>query len=196
MAQELELKAVVTDPARLRQALLNAGAVLRFQGEMSDRRFDRSGELTARDQVLRVRNYHHPDGRVESVMAWKGPMRLSQGYKQREELELPIAGESDPPEALLRALGYEVVHGIDRRVEIYRLDGAILRLESYPRMDSLIEVEGEPAAIERAIQATGIPRAEFTADALTEFVRRFESRTGQTAGLTWNENSGPSQSVS
>jgi adenylate cyclase class IV len=196
MAQELELKAVVTDPARLRQALLNAGAVLRFQGEMSDRRFDRGGELTARDQVLRVRNYRHPDGRVESVMAWKGPMRLSQGYKQREELELPIAGESDPPEALLRALGYEVVHGIDRRVEIYRLDGAILRLESYPRMDSLIEVEGEPAAIERAIQATGIPRAEFTADALTEFVRRFESRTGQTAGLTWNENSGPSQSVS
>lgn len=113
MAQELELKAVVTDPARLRQALSNAGAVLRFQGEMSDRRFDRGGELTARDQVLRVRSCHYPDGRVESVMGWKGPMRVSQGFKEREELELPIAGESDPPEALLRALGYEVVHGID-----------------------------------------------------------------------------------
>lgn len=194
MAQELELKAVVTDPARLRQALSNAGAVLRFQGEMSDRRFDRGGELTARDQVLRVRSCHYPDGRVESVMGWKGPMRVSQGFKEREELELPIAGESDPPEALLRALGYEVVHGIDRRVEVYRLDGATLRLETYPRMDSLIEVEGEPAAIERAIKATGIPRAEFTADALTEFVRRFESRTGQAAALTWNENSSLGQS--
>lgn len=195
MAQELELKAVVPDPARLRQALLTAGAVLRFQGQMSDRRFDRAGELTARDQVLRVRSYHHLDGRIETEMGWKGRAGLSQGYKEREELELPIAGDRDSPEALLRALGYEVVHAIDRRVEIYQLDRATLRLESYPRMDPLIEVEGEPAAIERAIQATGIPRREFTADALTEFVRRFESRTGRTAALAWDESIGPSPSL-
>jgi adenylate cyclase class IV len=195
MAQELELKAVVTDPARLRQALLAAGAVLRFQGDMSDRRFDRGGELIARDQVLRVRSYHHSDGRVDSVIGWKGPVRLSQGYKEREEIELPIAGDGDSPEALLRALGYEVVHAIHRRVEIYRLDSATLRLETYPRMDPLIEVEGEPAAIERAIPATGIPRREFTADALTEFVRRYESRTGQSAALAWEESAGPSQPV-
>ncbi len=195
MAQELELKAVVSDPARLRQALLTAGAVLQFQGEMSDRRFDRGGELTARDQVLRVRSYHHADGRVDSTLGWKGPVRLSQGYKEREELELPIASEGDPPEVLLRALGYEVVHAIDRRVEIYRLDAATLRLEAYPRMDPLLEVEGEPAAIERAIQATGIPRREFTADALTEFVLRFENRTGQTAAIAWNESAGPKPSV-
>jgi adenylate cyclase class IV len=182
MAQELELKAVVTDPARLRQALLTAGAVLHFQGEMSD-------------QVLRVRSYHHSDGWVKSVIGWKGPVSLSQGYKEREELELSIASESGPPDALLRALGYDVVHTIDRRVEIYRLDGATLRLETYPRMDPLLEVEGEPAAIEGAIRATGIPRREFTADALTEFVRRFESRTGKTAALTWGESAGPSLSV-
>jgi hypothetical protein len=30
---------------------------------MSHRRFDRAGELTARDQILRVRTYHHADGR-------------------------------------------------------------------------------------------------------------------------------------
>lgn len=128
-------------------------------------------------------------------MGWKGTAGLSRGYKEREELELPIAGDRDSPEALLRALGYEVVHAIDRRVEIYQLDRATLRLESYPRMDPLIEVEGEPAAIERAIQATGIPRREFTADALTEFVRRFESRTGRTAALAWDESIGPSPSL-
>ncbi len=196
MAQELELKAVVSDPARLRKALVTAGAVLRFQGEMSDRRFDRGGELTARDQILRVRSYHHSDGQVESVLAWKGPVRLSRGYKAREELELPIASPGDPPEALLRALGYEVVHAIDRWVEIYRFDGATLRLETYPRMDALLEVEGEPAAIERAIEATGIPRGEFTADPLTEFVLRFESRTGQSAALARDESAGRTPSVS
>ena len=183
MALELELKAVVPDPARLRQALLSAGAMLRFRGEMSDRRFDRGGELTARDEVLRIRSYRHADGTVTSVVGWKGPVRLSQGYKEREELELPIAGHGDAPKAVLRRLGFGEVHAIDRQVEVYWLDGATLRLEIYPRMDPLIEVEGEPDAIERAIRATDIPRGQFTSDALAEFVRRFESRTGQTAVL-------------
>jgi adenylate cyclase class IV len=190
MARELELKAVVPDMPGLRQALLTAGAVLRFQGEMRDRRFDRAGELTSRDHVLRVRSYHHTDGRVESVLGWKGPVRLSRGYKEREELELPVAGPSGSSEALLRALGYEIVHAIDRGVEIYQLHRATLRLESYPRMDPLIEVEGEPAAMEQAIEATRIPRQEFTAEALTEFVRRFESRTGQPAVLAHYQNIG------
>jgi adenylate cyclase class IV len=191
MAQELELKAVVADPARLRQTLLTAGAVLQFEGAMSDRRFDRAGELTVRDQVLRVRSYRHSNGRIDAVLGWKGPVRVSRGYKEREELELPMTSQGDSPEALLRALGYEVVHAIDRQVEIYRLDGATLRLETYPRMDSLLEVEGEPAAIERAIGATGIPRGEFTADPLSEFVLRFQSRTGQAAVLALSEFAGP-----
>jgi hypothetical protein len=117
------------------------------------------------------------------VLGWKGPVRVSRGYKEREELELPIASQSDSPEALLRALGYEVVHAIDRQVEIYRLEGATLRVETYPRMDALLEVEGEPDAIERAIGVTGIPRSEFTADALSDFVSRFLARTGQTPVL-------------
>ena len=163
---------------------------------MSDRRFDRAGELTARDQVLRVRSYHQAGGRIESVLAWKGPAHLSAGYKVREELELAVAGEPDRPEALLRALGYEVVQAIDRQVEIYRLEGATLRLETYPRMDPLLEVEGEPVAIERAIEATGIPRGEFTAEPLTGFVLRFETRTGQSAVLARDEIAGTKPSPS
>jgi hypothetical protein len=42
---------------------------------------------------------------------------------------------------------------------------------------------GAPAAIERAIAASGIPRSEFTADPLAEFVRRFEEKSGQVAVL-------------
>ena len=50
-------------------------------------------------------------------------------------------------------------------------------------MDPLVEVEGSPAAIERAIERTGIDRAAFTADSLADFVRRFEARTGEPALL-------------
>ena len=187
MADELELKAVIPDLAVLRERLRAAGAEERFRGRMSDRRYDRAGELAGRDEVLRVRSYHHDDGRIESVLGWKGPVRRSPGgYKQREELELTVAagaGTDAAPHAFLGKLGYGTVHAIDRDVEVYHLGGATLRLELYPRMDPLLEVEGDPAAIERAIRATGLDRAAFTDEALTEFVRRFEARTGRPALL-------------
>lgn len=181
---ELELKAVVPDPEAVRARVRAAGAVEAFRGRMSDRRFDRGGELGARDEVLRIRSYRGADGSTEAVMGWKGPVQRSpEGYKQRAELELPLREGAASPHDFLAALGYGVVHAIDREVEVFRLGGATLRLERYPRMDSLLEVEGEPVAIERAIGATGLDRSSFTADSLAEFVRRYEERTGRTAVL-------------
>jgi len=63
------------------------------------------------------------------------------------------------------------------------LGKAVLRLEWYPDMDVLIEVEGEPAGIERAIAATGLGRASFLAESLPYFVAAFERRTGRAALL-------------
>jgi adenylate cyclase class IV len=177
MADELELKAVVPDPEALRARLIAAGGIERFKGRMSDRRYDRAGELTGRDEVLRVRTYGYAGGRAEIVLGWKGPTRRSRdGYKRREEIEISVAAS---PHELLVALGYDVIHAIDRDVEVFELDGATLRLERYPEMDPLLEVEGTPESIERAIRATGIDRASFSAESLTEFVRRFERRTGR-----------------
>jgi adenylate cyclase class IV len=181
MAEELELKAVVPDPDALRARFRAAGAEPGFSGMMRDRRFDRRAELVRRDEVLRVRSFEHPGGTVTAELTWKGPTRRAPGgYKRREELQLAVAGGSDPAELLAR-LGYEVVHAIDRHVDFYTLDGATLRIEEYPRMDVLLEVEGDPEAIERAVGASGIPRHEFTDDALTAFVERFERRTGVAA---------------
>jgi adenylate cyclase class IV len=187
LPDELELKAVIPDPEALRARLRASGGRVRFLGRMSDRRFDRAGELAARDEVLRVRSFHDAAGRTEAILGWKGPMRLSpEGYKQREELELPVVPAAEAaasPQAFLAALGYAVVHAIDREVEIYDVDGATVRVERFPDMDPLLEVEGAPAQIERAIRATGIGREAFTADSLADFVRRFEARTGRPAVL-------------
>ena len=114
-------------------------------------------------------------------------MRSPEGYKLREEIELPVSEDTADPGRLLGALGYRPVHTVERDVEVYRLGGATVRLENYPRMDVLLEVEGEPAALEQAIAASGIPRSEFTADSLAEFVRRFEQRSGQTAVLATDQ---------
>lgn len=184
---ELELKAVVPDPVALRLRLLGIGAVPVFAGPMTDCRYDRNAELTGRDEVLRLRTFEPADGR-DAVLGWKGPSRTAPGgYKQREEIELPLSRGGGAPERFLAALGYDVVHTIHRWVEVFRLDGTVLRLEGYPLMDDLLEVEGEPAAMERVIAASGIPREEFTAASLSELVRRFESRTGRTARLAAGE---------
>ena len=152
---------------------------------MTDLRYDRAGELTARDEVLRVRTFHHPDGRTEADPGVEGshhalPRRLQAARGDRAA----AGGGSADPGRLLAALGYQPAHAIEREVEVYRAGRARpLRLETYPRMDVLLEVEGEPAAIEQAIVASGIPRGEFTAEPLAEFVRRFEERSGEPALL-------------
>jgi hypothetical protein len=86
--------------------------------------------------------------------------------------------------AILARCGFAVVSRIDREVMQYELDGAVIRFERYPRCDDLVEVEGDPAAIERAIAATGLPRRAFTAERLNAFVDRYEARTGARAALS------------
>lgn len=179
--RELELKAVVPEPEQLLRRLREAGAELASRGRMIDVRYDRGGELTLRDEVLRARTYRRAEGAVDFVLAWKGPTQRSpDGYKLREEIELSVGAD---PGQLLQALGYRSVYVIEREIEVWHLGDATARLEHYPRMDVLVEVEGEPAAIERVVAASGIPRHEFTAESLTEFVRRFEERTGAPAEL-------------
>jgi adenylate cyclase class IV len=159
---ELELKACVDDPAALEAALLRAGAELVFRGEMHDRRFDHGGALEARDEVLRLRTYRGTT--YYGKLAWKGPVSVRGGYKRREEHEARLEAP-DAALAILERLGYEVVMRIDR----------------YPAMDVLVEVEGEPAAIERAIPATGIPRDRFLPESLRFFMAAYERRTGRAA---------------
>jgi len=184
MAEELELKAIVPDPAALRRRLTAAGARCAFRGLMEDRRYDRDGTLIARDEVLRVRRFLHADGAVEAELTWKGPTRRSAGgYKLREELSCRVAPGSDSPGRIFEALGYTVAQAIDRWVEVFELGGAALRVEWYPRMDVLLEVEGSPDAIEAAIRTTGLPRDGFSAEALVDFVRRYDARGPKPAVL-------------
>ena len=180
---ELELKARIDDPDTVRRALLAAGAQLTYRGAMLDRRFDRKERLRSRDEVVRLRVYHPEDRAPEwGVLGWKGPVGKKNGYKHREEWETHV---DDPRAALvvLRRLGYKIVMRIDRAVEQYRLGDATLRLEWYPAMDVLLEVEGSPDEIERAIAATGMPRDAFLAESLPYFADAYEKRTGNTARL-------------
>jgi adenylate cyclase class IV len=183
---EVELKSVVDDLARRRAAVEAAGGVLRYTGHLLDRRYDTPDRaLTARDEVLRVRLYHSP-GDEHGELGWKGATRRQAGYKVREELAMRV-GEPEELAAILERLGYLVTIAIDREIVQYDLGGAMIRFERYPRLDDLVEVEGTPEQIERAIAAIGLPRDGFTPERLPDFVRRFEERTGRRAALSEEE---------
>jgi predicted adenylyl cyclase CyaB len=186
---EVELKSVVDDFEGRQARVRAAGARLVFAGRLEDRRYDTPElALSERDHVLRLRR-RTGSGRSGAWLDWKGPTQDETGYKVREEISMPVP-DPEVVALLLERLGYVVTREIDRDVVVYSLHGATVRFERYPRMDDLVEVEGSPDAIERAIAALGIDRDSFTADRLLAFARRFEERTRTRAALCERELSG------
>ena len=183
---EVELKAVVDDLELRRKRLEDGGAELTFDGRLSDKRYDLPRrDLAQRDEVLRVRRYENRDS-VRTHVDWKGPTDSAGEYKVREEISA-VVEDFKGLSAILEKLGYVVTREIDRQVIQYRVGAATVRFEIYPRMDTLVEVEGEPPVIEEAIAVLGMLRGEFTTERLSSFVDRFEQRTGVRAAISERE---------
>lgn len=187
---ERELKARLTVPVEeARRRLADAGWELLLEGEMSDRLLDTpDGRLFAADEVLRVRRITGERGAVRTILTWKGPTRYENGLKVRDELET-TAEDANAMTALFTRLGFSTVAlAIDRRIAVYGTDSVHVRIEQYPDMDTLIEIEGEPDAIERRIGDIGLPRSAWVPWRLQEFVGDYEARTGRVARLASEES--------
>jgi predicted adenylyl cyclase CyaB len=187
--REVELKAVVDDLGRRRAMLGRAGGKLTYEGRLRDTRYDlESRALSAADEVLRVRRYESRQG-TSTFLDWKGPTETKDVYKVREEISTGVEDYAALT-SILANLGLIVAREIDREIAQYELGTATIRFETYPRMDTLVEVEGEPEAIESAIDALGMARGEFTSERLADFVGRFERRTGVQAAVSDREFAG------
>ena len=184
MKHEFELKAALADGGvSLRRRMAAAGWRLVFEGEMCDRRYDTPDRsLEGRDEVLRVRRMT-ATGEHRAVLGWKGPASERLGYKVRAEVETPV-GDAETTVRILERLGFtEITLAIDRRVELYEKGGVRVRIEAYPRMDTLVEIEGDPHAVDERLPELGLPREAWKPWGLPEFVRRYEERTGLAARL-------------
>ncbi|MFW5947909.1 MAG: CYTH domain-containing protein [Gemmatimonadota bacterium] len=185
MAAEFELKARLADGGdALRRRLREAGWSLTFRGRILDRRYDTPDRrLEARDEALRIRRCLPEDGESRAVLAWKGPASEVGGLKRRDEVETRV---EDPAAlaAILDALGYtEVTATIDRRIETWEKDAVSVRIERYPRMDTLAELEGPPDQVRARIGELGLGEDAWKSWPLRVFVERFEARTGREALL-------------
>lgn len=184
--REWELKAVVGDLYALRQKVMGAGAQLTFLGRLEDRRYDMPDRsLEEKGNVLRLRVYR-TQSYASASLDWKGPTEVVDGFKVRDELTTSV-GDPVTLARMLENVGYSVVQEIDREIAQYDFNGTIIRFEVYPQMDNLVEVEGDPEGINEAIALLEMDRQEFTADALPEFMSRFEDRTGLKAAVSDKE---------
>ncbi len=183
---------MVDDVETRRRAIERSGARLVENCRLEDRRYDTDdGRLSQHDEVLRTRTYRRDDG-ATSNLEWKSARTIEHGYRVREEQSAEVV-PLETIEFILARLGYRVIKSIDRDILQYELHGAVIRFEHYPRMDDLVEVEGDPESIERAVAALGISRGEFTGDSLADFVTRYEKRTGLAAVLSDNTPSAAEQ---
>jgi len=180
--RETELKAVVPDESACLARMLAAGAISVSDGRLEDRRYDYPDRrLTMKDLVLRLRVQWNGTA-SNATLDWKGAATFEGGYKHRDETSLRI-GDPAQMASILEALGFEVTRAVDRNVRVLQLGDATVRFERFPRMDTLLEVEGSESAIEEAIRISGLPREAFNADRLYQFVQRYEARTGLRAAI-------------
>lgn len=187
--REVELKSVVDDVQARRALVESAGGRLVFDGRLEDRRFDSpTRALAGIDHVLRVRIYRDGSG-MRGSLDWKGSTGYEDGFKVRDEVSTTV-GDPDALGVILERLGYVVTREIHRDIAQYELGDAVVRFEVYPRMDVLVEVEGQPEAIERAIAVLALPRHGFTSERLPEFAARFAQRTGVRPALCDEELAG------
>lgn len=187
---EYELKARLREePDGFCERLESTGWSRRFQGRMVDLTFDtEEGQLADSDEVLRLRVYvPDADGETLAVLGWKGPATTEEGFKRREEVEARVSG-ADAAREILGRLGFRrVTRRIDRRIRLFVQGGVSVRVEEYPRMDVLVELEGPPSEVQERIPELGIEEGEWKPWPLPEFVRRFEERTGREALLHRDE---------
>jgi predicted adenylyl cyclase CyaB len=184
--REVELKSVVDDVAARRAQIEAAGGRLVYAGRLIDARYDfPDHSMSVADHVLRLRVYEDETGK-RAHLDWKGQTLYEGGFKVREEVTTGV-GDPDAMAEMLGKLGFVVTMEIEREIVQYALEGATVRFEQYPDMDPLVEVEGAPEAIERAVKTIGLSRSGFTSERLPAFVARFEARTGRRASLSQAE---------
>ena len=165
--EETEVKLPCADLDALRAKLREDGATLRSaRHEESNVLYDDAKEeLSGRGGTLRLRT-----AASETILTFKGPARFEGGIKVREEREVRVSDAAEA-EALLIALGFRPKFRYEKRREEWDLDDCAIALDETP-IGSFVEIEGDPSAIRRALQALGLDFSEAIPYTYAELYRR------------------------
>jgi adenylate cyclase class 2 len=152
MAQEIEAKYRLHDPAGLRERLIARGAQRVTQVLEENRLFDTADrKLQAADSGLRLRTRRALDGGqpVSGTLTYKGP-RAAGKMKTREEVETAVTDPSASA-TILQRLGFGEVVVYEKRRETWQLDECEVCLDELPQLGWFVEIEGPSVASIEAV---------------------------------------------
>ena len=172
--REIEIKLALRGPrSRFVARLRNLGASLElprhlednFLLDVADRRMSRA------QSILRVRLT-----RLGAVLTLKGPSRVIQGMKCRDELE---TGCSDGETLLkiLDRLGMRCGFRYQKYRTLYRLGSVHIALDETP-IGTYIEIEGTSRGIERLSKRLGFDREDFITETYHDLFVAYKRANG------------------
>lgn len=163
---ETEVKLKVASAEKAREALARIGASPTRARHIEDNLlFDFEGKvLRGRGHVLRLRET--PAG---AVLTFKGPYRVEDGLKSREEIE---AGSPDGSalRAILNRLGFVPVFRYQKYRESFSWKGQEIVLDETP-IGIFLEIEGDAAGIHAAATALGFSPEDYLTDSYAALFR-------------------------
>jgi adenylate cyclase, class 2 len=163
---ETEIKIKVVSVEAAREALARIGAQTTRARHIEDNLlFDFEGKvLRGRGHVLRLRET--PAG---AVLTFKGPYRVEDGIKSREEIE---AGSPDGSalRAILNRLGFVPVFRYQKYREAFSWQGQEIVLDETP-IGNYLEIEGDRPGIHATARALGFGPADYLTDSYAALFR-------------------------
>ncbi len=159
MKEEIEIKLRVASPQAARATLDRLGAVIEHPRVFEDNVLydDPAGSLRASGCVLRLR-----ETGGEALLTFKGPKRVVEGAKSRDEHETRVAS-GDEMRAILAAAGYRPIFRYQKYRETWSLRGVEVVVDETP-IGTFFELEGELAAIHEVAAVLGYTANDYVSD--------------------------------
>lgn len=156
---ETEVKLRVASPETARVLLGRCGARLVAARHFEDNRLfdDAEASLRSRGAMLRLRRTP-----ARASLTFKGPRRLVEGLKTREERETHV-GDADETEAILLRLGLAPGFRYQKYREVWALGETEVLLDETP-IGCFLELEGEAAAIHAVASSLGFSSRDYIAE--------------------------------
>lgn len=178
--KEKELRGRIDDINKFRDQLNRAGAKMSQKGFMQDYYFDNPFlDLKSKNQKLRIRAIDYK----LIQLCWKGPISVDKQTKIREEIEVSVKNV-EPLIKIFEKLGFQNTRFYERYFETYLLYDVKIRIEQFPIMDILVEIEGEQHLIDRVVTRLNISKDVFGPKTLVSFIKKYEIRNGTHAKLS------------
>jgi len=166
--KEIEIKILGINPDEISQKLADLGAEQTFKGLLKVRYFDTpEGEVRKREELLRVREFEGHEVEV----CYKTNKRIEDGYKVYDEQHLK-AENFDETTKMFEELGFEVTTYYEKKRTVFKLEGAEIVIDEYPKIPPFIEIEAENTQkIEELIEKLGLQNNERTSHTINGLLK-------------------------